>query len=130
MILLDTNICIYVMRERELTLMQKFESLAAELSVSIVTVAELEYGVERSLQRIKNAKALEAFLVNVKIEPWDRACAKQYAKIRNATRAQPVGAEDLMIAACAMARSAVLVTNNTREFQRISGLKLENWVTN
>jgi tRNA(fMet)-specific endonuclease VapC len=128
-ILLDTNICIYVMRRRPVDVFQRFDATRDSLSVSIITVAELEYGVERSAHRTKNARALDEFLAMLAITPWDRACAKQYAKVRAATQRQPIGAEDTMIAACALAHDALLVTNNEREFRRVPKLKVENWVS-
>ena len=116
------------MHKRDPTLMSKFESFASQLMVSIITVAELEYGVEKSTQKSKNSRALEAFLSRLKIANWDHDCAKQYAKIRHMVRAQPISAEDVMIASCALALDALLVTNNTREFKRVDGLKFDNWV--
>ena len=128
MILLDTNICIYVMRGHPPAVYARFDAQTEPLGVSIVTVAELEYGVHNSSQRLKNARALDKFLDQLQIVPWDRACAKQYAKIRSQTKSQPIGSEDVMIAATALALDALLVTNNGREFTRIDGLRWENWV--
>jgi tRNA(fMet)-specific endonuclease VapC len=128
MIFLDTNICIYVMRGAPATLLEKFDSFAGQLHVSSIVVAELEFGVINSLKKERNARALDALLERLGVIDWDRACAKAYASVRYATRRQPIGPEDTMIAACALAHQALLVTNNTDEFKRVPELKLENWL--
>ena len=128
MIFLDTNICIYVMLGAPATLLEKFDSLAGQLHVSSIVVAELEFGVINSLKKERNARALDALLERLGVIEWDRACAKAYASVRYATMRQPIGPEDTMIAACALAHQALLVTNNTDEFKRVPELKLENWV--
>jgi tRNA(fMet)-specific endonuclease VapC len=128
MIFLDTNICIYVMRGAPSALLEKFDSFSGQLHVCSIVVAELEFGVINSLKKERNARALEALLERLGVIDWDRACAKAYARVRFATRKQPIGSEDTMIAACALAHESLLVTNNTDEFKRVPGLVVENWV--
>jgi tRNA(fMet)-specific endonuclease VapC len=127
LIFLDTNICIYAMRGEPAPLVRRFLAWSGEMHVSAVVVAELEYGVVNSSRQTENAARLEKFLDKVNVVDWDRASARVYAQLRFALKAQPISTEDLMIAACAVAHNATLITNNTREFARLPNLRLENW---
>ena len=128
---LDTNICIYLINRRPVYLLNKFATyLPKQIVVSSIVVSELEFGVQNSQQVARNRTRLEEFLAPFTVAPYDRACARQYGKIRALLQKQGqlIGREDLLIAAQAMASNATLVTNNEREFLRISDLKVENWI--
>jgi tRNA(fMet)-specific endonuclease VapC len=128
LIFLDTNICIYVMRQMSAALVEKFEQESHRLHVSTVVIAELEFGVINSKHQAANALRLEQLVAQLRVVDWNHACARAYAHVRHATRAQPISSEDTMIAACAIAHDATLVTNNLREFLRVPELRVENWI--
>ncbi len=130
--MLDTNICIGMIRQKPTRLLEKVVQFApGEIGVSTITVSELAYGAQKSNFPAKNLAALEQFLLPLEIADYDHAAAIVYGKIRaNLERAgQPIGAMDMLIGAHALSLNVVLVTNNMREFQRISNLKLEDWIT-
>lgn len=128
--ILDTNICIYVMKNRPEFLADLFDAHARELCVSSVTAMELYYGVECSQQRVTNADKLESFLSRLEVLEYDTAAAYQTAIIRAGLRrlGTPIGAYDGMIAGHARANSLTVVTNNENEFARVPGLITENWL--
>ena len=129
--LLDTNICIYVIKRKPLQVLQKFSDCSiGEIGVSSITVAELQYGVEKSQRSAQNRRALGQFLIPLVIADFDEGAAEAYGKVRTALEAQgkPSGALDTLIAAHALSLEATLVTNNTREFSRVPDLELANWV--
>ncbi len=127
--MLDTNICIYVINARPPGVLERFrrEQLGS-IGVSSVTAAELAFGVAKSGSS-RNREALEMFLAPLEVLPFDDSVIWHYADLRAALerRGEPIGALDTMIAAHALASNTTLVTNNTREFSRVSGLSLENW---
>lgn len=130
MILLDTNICIYIINQRPAAVLQRFRDYSlGEIGVSSVVAAELAYGVAKS-GSARNQDALEMFLAPLEILPFDDRAVWAYGKLRaNLEKiGQAIGSMDTMIAAHAVSMNATLVTNNTREFSRVQGLKLENWV--
>ncbi len=131
MYLLDTNICVYLLSGKYEAVNQKFLSIAPDqVAISAVVAAELAYGVENS-QRVEiNRRRLELFLEGVPVLPWDAATMWHYAVQKKLLKGHgtPIGELDLQIAAHALATNAVLVTNNLREFERVVGLRLENWV--
>ena len=130
-ILLDTNICIYMIKNKPPAVRKRFEAFVpGSIFVSSVTVAELRYGVEKSAAREKNALALEKFLLPLEIVAFDYESALVYGKIRAdlERRGMPIGSMDMLITAQALAHNFTLVTHNLREFQRIQGLHCENWV--
>ena len=130
-ILLDTNICIYLIKHKPPAVRKRFEAFVpGEVFVSSVTVAELRYGVEKSAAKEKNARALESFLLPLEVAAFDYESACVYGKIRAdlERRGMPVGGMDMLIAAQALARGFTLVTHNLREFQRIQGLVCESWI--
>lgn len=131
MYLLDTNICVYLISGKYEHVNQKFLSIAPDqIAVSAIVAAELAYGVEHS-QRVKeNRKRLDVFFEGVPILDWSKHTIWHYAKLKSQLRkaGTPVGELDLQIAAHALTLDAVCVTNNTREFERVDGLRLENWV--
>ncbi|MDL2268734.1 type II toxin-antitoxin system VapC family toxin [Desulfosarcina sp. OttesenSCG-928-A07] len=130
-VLLDTNICIYMIKNNPPHIRKHFERFVpGDIAISVITVSELQYGVEKSASRKKNAAALEAFLLPLDIVPFDRDAAFAYGRIRAELekQGQPIGGMDMLIAAHAIALNAVLVTHNLREFQRIPDLVCETWV--
>lgn len=131
MYLLDTNICVYLISGRFEHVNQRFLSIAPEqIAVSAIVAAELAYGVEHSQRTKENRKRLDVFFEGVPILDWSKQSIWHYAKLKSQLRnaGTPIGELDLQIAAHALALDAVCVTNNTREFERIEGLRLENWV--
>ena len=128
--LLDTNICIYVINSRPQQVLQRFRrERLGSIGISSVSAAELAYGVAKS-GSARNREALEMFLAPLEILPFDEAAIWHYAELRSALekQGQAIGPMDMMIAAHALSIRVTLVTNNTREFSRVSGLSLENWV--
>jgi tRNA(fMet)-specific endonuclease VapC len=127
--LLDTNICIYIINEQPAQVLQRLiEAGRDSLAISTVTVAELAFGVAKSTRPDSRAK-LENFLSKFPILDWDQDAAWIYGNVRKALEAkgQRIGERDLLLACQALALNATMVTNNTREFERVEGLKLENW---
>ena len=128
--MLDTNICIYLINHRPPQMRRRFEACSlGEVGISIVTATELAYGVAKS-GSARNRTALETFLLPLEIAPLDEQVLWRYADLRTdlERRGQPIGAHDTQIAAHALALGTTLVTNNMREFERVAGLKLENWI--
>jgi len=129
--LLDTNICIYIIKKRPPEVLERLVSLdPEEVGVSSITVAELEYGVAKSSRPRQNQEALLNFLAPLQILAFDDQAAQHYGKIRAylERKGQTIGAMDLLIAAHARSLSLTLVTNNEKEFSRVPGLTVENWV--
>ncbi len=129
--LLDTNICIYLIKQKPPEVRHHFERLSAgDVGISSITVAELMYGVQKSQHREQNRIALEQFLLPLVVAPFDAYAATKYGALRAALEAQgtPIGALDMLIAAHALALNVILVTNNTKEFRRVSELEVVNWV--
>ena len=128
--LLDTNICIYIINERPIQVMARFrQERIGDIGVSSLTAAELAYGVEKS-GSARNIQALDKFLAPLEIAAFDEAAFRHCGRLRAdlERRGQPIGSMDMLIAAHALALDAILVTNNTREFERVTGLRLDNWV--
>lgn len=131
MYMLDTNMCIYIIKKRPPAASGRFEEIKEnQLCISVITLAELQYGVERSSSKKLNQDILDEFVSRLNILLWTEDAAKQYGKIRQQLEKQgtPIGNMDLMIASHALSQKCTLVTNNTKEFKRVSNLKLENWV--
>ena len=128
--LLDTNTVIYVIRETPIAVRDRFIAHAGQLGISSITYAELTYGVQKSQQRAMNRAALERFCVRVELLPYTVEAAEQYGLIRSdlEARGQVIGPNDLHIAAHAKAANLTLVSNNLKEFERVEGLRLENWI--
>lgn len=128
--MLDTNICIYVIRRRPPELRPRFNSLADQLCISAVAAGELIYGAEKSSRPVENLEIVEAFTARLAVLPFAERAAAHYGQIRAALErdGKPIGPHDTMIAAHARSEGLVLVTNNLREFQRVPGLRAENWV--
>jgi tRNA(fMet)-specific endonuclease VapC len=129
--LLDTNICIYVIKRKPLAVMETLKEYAVgDIGVSSITAGELWYGVAKSRHQKTNAQALVQFLLPLTVAPFDDGAAEAYGEIRAALEreGQPIGAMDMLIAAHAVSLGVVLVTNNEREFVRVPELVVENWV--
>jgi tRNA(fMet)-specific endonuclease VapC len=128
---LDTNTCIDYMRRKVPSLSQKLLSCdPKDIKIPSVVVAELFYGVKKSVKRTENLLRLKSFLKPVEIIPFDEAAAECYGDIRTALElaGTPIGGNDMMIAAVVLSRAGILVTNNTKEFLRVANLHVENWV--
>lgn len=128
--MLDTNICIYIIKEKPKKVLDKFQTCnIGDICISMVTFTELQYGVEKSQYKDKNQTALTGFLGPIEILPFEQNAAIKHGSIRADLENQGriIGAYDLMIGAHAIAENLILVTNNTKEFKRITDLSLENW---
>jgi len=131
MYMLDTNICIYVLKNRTDKLKHKFK-VTKNIYISSVTYAELCFGIENGepLLRTQRWKELNLFTQKLIIEPFEEEAAKDYGLIRATLKKQGnlISNNDLLIAAHARSLNMILVTNNTAEFQRVTSLDIENWV--
>lgn len=128
--LLDTNICIYLIKKNPLTVIRHLETLPIDaVGISSITFAELAYGVEKSQQCEKNKTCLEEFVLPLAIIPFDDQAALHYGMIRAylEKKGTPIGPLDLMIAAHAQYLKMTLVTNNMKEFKRVPHLMIEDW---
>ena len=128
--LLDTNICIYTINHRSHAVVERFKREGrGNLATSVLVAAELAFGVEKS-DRPDSKQMLLMFLSGLQVLPWSESAIWHYARQRKLLKeaGTPIGEMDLLIAAQALGEDLTLVTNNTREFERIQGLKLENWV--
>ena len=126
--MLDTNICIYVIKNRPEGLRERFNRLADQLCISAVTLAEIIYGAEKSARQIENIKVVEQFAARLDVLPFGERAATHYGQIRaDLERAgHPVGLHDMMIGGHARSEGLTLVSNNVREFQHIEGLRIDN----
>lgn len=130
MYLLDTNICAYIINRHPAQVRERLARCSAdEVSVSSLTVAELRYGADKSSRPAQNHGSLDAFLSPLGIYDFDAKAAAAYGSIRVELeqRGTPIGPLDTLIAAHALSLDATVVTNSTREFSRVPGLRLENW---
>ena len=129
--LLDTDICIYLIKKKPQSVIRRLIKLPnSEVGLSTISVFELQFGVENSQSKIKSQRALNHFLDPIQhILPIDRQAAEYAASIRADLKQKgtPIGPYDVLIAAVALSKNLILVSNNTKEFQRVDGLKLENW---
>ena len=129
--MLDTNICIYIIKHKPESVYTKLKKIQPEdVCISSITYSELSYGVEKSEQTDRNRLALTLMLSNIDIEAFDAVAAEEYGDIRaRLEKAEtPIGSLDMLIAAHAKALGYTLVTNNGKEFSRVEGLRVENWV--
>ena len=129
--LFDTNICIYIIKNKYKQIAKKMQEVGIEeICISSITVAELEYGIAKSSKKEENRLALLEFLIPFTILDFDQNDATKYGQLRyNLQKAgTPIGNMDLLIASQALARDMTLITNNEKEFSRIQGLKIENWI--
>lgn len=129
--LLDTNICIYIIKQKPISVKQRFQSFdISDMGISIVTIGELEYGAAKSQNPSRNRQTLAIFCAPFEIVGLNPEDARIFGNIRAdlEKRGQPIGSYDLLIAAQALSRGLTVVTNNVKEFSRINNLGVENWV--
>lgn len=128
--LLDTNICIDVIKRRPESLLERFNENASHLAISAITLAELLHGAEKSSQPQRTLSVVEDFCSRLDVLDYGAKAAQHYGQIRSALerRGTPIGVNDLHIAAHARSEGLTLVSNNLREFERVEGLLYENWV--
>lgn len=129
--LLDTNICIYLIKKRPLAVLERFRQYSPkDVAISTITLFELQYGIQKSQYRQRSKDALAKFLLPLNLINPDRSSAVEAAIIRAQLekKGMPIGPYDLLIAGLARSLDMILVTNNTKEFERIDGLLLENWI--
>ncbi|MFO7962583.1 MAG: type II toxin-antitoxin system VapC family toxin [Desulfobacterales bacterium] len=130
MFMLDTDICIYIIKQKPKSVLMRFERLApGELSMSAITYAELMNGAKKSRRAAENIARLEEMAELMNIRPFDKNAAVAYGDIRSSLerKGMIIGSNDLLIAAHAASLDCTLVTNNVKEFSRVDGLKIENW---
>ena len=128
--MLDTNICVYAIKNNPEQVLEKLkQNLSNRICISAITLAELQHGVEKSMNPEKNSMALLQFLSILDILPFDDLAAVEYGKICAylQKRGTPIGTMDMLIAAHAKTENLIIVTNNVREFERVPNLKIENW---
>ncbi len=129
-LLLDTNICIYIIKQQPVTVLKHFlEYQVGDIGISSITLSELRYGVAKSTHIEKNAKALDEFIIPLELVSYDESAAHAYGDIRAALEktGTPIGSMDMLIAAHAVSLGIPLVTNNTREFLRVPSLDIIDW---
>lgn len=128
--LLDTNIVIYVIKHRPPEVREVFNRHHGRMAISAVTLAELLHGAEKSADVPRNLRVVEDFCSRLDVLPYGLKAAQHYGSIRATLerRGQPIGVNDLHIAAHARSEGLTLVSNNLREFERVEGLLTENWL--
>ena len=129
--LLDTNTCIYFLNRSSEKIVSKMKNLSpSTIKLSTITVAELFFGAEKSKAQKKNWAIVEDFIGNFELLPFDEKCCENYAKISAFLEKSgaPIDPMDLLIACITVAHNLILVTNNVKEFMRIKGLIVENWI--
>lgn len=128
--LLDTNIVIYVLKRRPIEVLAHFNAHASRMAISAITLAELMHGAEKSSQISVNLAAIEDFCSRLEVLPYGPKAAQHYGAIRATLekQGQPIGVNDLHIAAHARSEALVVVTNNMAEFTSVPALQVENWI--
>ncbi len=129
-VMLDTNICIYLIKKQPASVLDRFVAYpVGDIGISVVTLAELEYGTAKSSQPARNRAALEQFTSSLEVADFDRDATVVYGRVRAQLekKGQPIGSMDLLIAAHAISLNVRLITHNVREFGRIPGLRIEDW---
>jgi len=129
--MLDTNMVIYTIKNRPAPVKALFKKHTGSLCISTITLGELIYGAEKSAQTERNLADIEGLVARLDVLDFDDIAAAHFGQIRAelAKAGKSIGSYDAMIAGHARSRGLILVTNNTREFKRVAGLRLENWVT-
>ena len=129
--LLDTNIVIYVIKRRPIEVLGLFNEQAGRMAMSAITLSELYHGAEKSAKVSQNLEVIEEFSSLLEVLPYSARASAHYGSIRSALEmaGEPIGVNDLHIAAHARSEGLVVVTNNVSEFARVPGLMVENWVT-
>jgi tRNA(fMet)-specific endonuclease VapC len=128
--LLDTNIVIYVLKRRPVEVLKIFNTNASRMAISSITLSELIYGAEKSPNVDKNLEAIEEFISHLDVLSYDAKASQHYGQIKASLerKGEVIGENDIHIAAHAISQGLTLVTNNLREFKRVTNLALENWV--
>lgn len=129
--LLDTNICIYIIKKKPNQVFEKFKELMpGSVAISSIKLAEMQYGINKSSKPKANQEALDQFLFPLDILDFNAKAAMEYGQIRAELEklGKPIGSLDLLIAAHARSLGVTVVTNNTKEFTRVENLKVVNWV--
>lgn len=126
--MLDTDTCIYTIKRKPLEVRRMFNIHSGAICISTVTLGELVHGVEKSNNQRLNRIALEGFVGRLEVINYDEAAAYQFGQLRHELKGKEIGSYDFMIAAHARSIGLTLITNNTREFDRVDGLRVENWV--
>lgn len=125
--MLDTNTCVFVLKQTPTWLGGKFQRHMGQICISVVTLGELCWGAEKSQRRLESLKGVDDFVSGIAVLDLDRQAVIEYGRIRAALRHQPIGALDMLIAGHALSRDLTIVTNNTSEFERVPGLDIEDW---
>ncbi|MEW5290425.1 tRNA(fMet)-specific endonuclease VapC [Erwinia papayae] len=127
--MLDTNICIFTIKNKPETVRQKFNLHRQQLCISTITLMELIYGAEKSSTPERNLAVIEGFTARLAVLDYDMLAASHTGQIRSeqAKAGQPIGPYDQMIAGHARSKGLIVVSNNLREFSRVSGLRTEDW---
>ena len=128
--MLDTNIAIYVIKRRPIELLQVFNQNANHMAISAITLSELIHGAEKSTKVSENLLAVEDFCSRLEVLPYGSKASQHYGSIRASLEkmGQPIGVNDLHIAGHARSEGLILVTNNLGEFNRVTALRMENWI--
>ena len=130
-VMLDTNTCIAIIRQKSPQVLRRFRAYSpGDVGISWVTLAELEFGISKSRHSAKNQAALDEFMLPLELANFDRDTARVYGQVRAALEnaGTPIGSLDTMIGAHALRLGVTLATNHTREFSRIKGLKIVDWL--
>ncbi len=130
--MLDTNVCIHIMKNKPLSVMERFrQHESSDVCISAITYAELCHGIDKSRNREQNRLALSVFLAGIQIIPFDARAAIQFGSLctRLELAGTPIGVMDTLIASHALSLGLTVVTNNTRDFSRVPGLPVEDWVS-
>ena len=129
-LMLDTNVCIYLIKKHPPSVLERFSSHpVGDIGISVITLAELEYGVSKSGSPARNREALEQFVSPLEVAAFDRHATAAYGRLRTTLekRGQPIGSMDLLIAAHALSLAVRLITHDVKEFGRVPGLRIEDW---
>ena len=129
--LLDTDTCAFILRKSSPVLLERIQLVPLQQqSMSVITLAELLYGVQVSSKKKMNREGVDALVRHVNVLDWTNKAAEHYAEIRAdlKKKGQIIGSNDLLIAAHARSLGAIIVTNNVKDFRRVKGLQLENWM--
>lgn len=129
-LMLDTNVCVYLIKEQPPSVVERFAMHAVgDVGISVMTLAELEFGVSKSSRPGKNRAALDQFVSPLEVVPFDRQATAVYGRLRTTLerKGQTIGSMDLLIAAHALSLDVRLVTRNVRAFGRVPGLRVEDW---
>ena len=130
-VMLDTNICIYLIKQKPQAVLERFRTFhIGDIGISVITLAELQYGAAKSARPRQNRESLKEFASALDVASFDLAATEAYGEIRASLEksGRPIGAMDLLIAAHALSLGTRLATNNESEFKRVRGLRVENWV--